>query len=136
MVNMHLFRIMEYAREHFPKDYTRVVAAAATFIDGDLAYQRERGFLLPEEGRATEEVHRERFVYIGRQEKQYFRPSASVFHVGGWAEHGFCHGRFFFLPADLREFHHAAFHCIGGELYVQRPHQGPDALLVRQQVGQ
>ena len=40
MVNMHLFRVMEYAREHFPKDYTRVVAAAATYIDGDLAYQR------------------------------------------------------------------------------------------------
>ena len=44
MVNMHLFRIMEYAREHFPKDYTRVVAAAATYIDGDLAYRRGGDF--------------------------------------------------------------------------------------------
>ena len=78
MVNMHLFRVMEYAREHFPKDYTRVVAAAATYIDGDLAYQRERGFLLPEEGNSDNnrnflhragQLHRERFVYIGRQEK-------------------------------------------------------------------
>ena len=65
------------------------------------------GISLPEEGngdnnrnflrtgRTTEEVHRERFVYIGRQEKQHFRPSASVFHVSGRAEHGFCHGHFF-----------------------------------------
>ena len=68
MVNMHLFRIMEYAREHFPKDYTRVVAAAATYIDGDLAYQRERGFLLPEEGNSD---NNRNFLHRAGQLKKY-----------------------------------------------------------------
>ena len=65
---MHLFRIMEYAREHFPKDYTRVVAAAATYIDGDLAYQRERGFLLPEEGNGD---NNRNFLHRAGQLKKY-----------------------------------------------------------------
>ena len=68
MVNMHLFRVMEYAREHFPKDYTRVVAAAATYIDGDLAYQRERGFLLPEEGNSD---NNRNFLHRAGQLKKY-----------------------------------------------------------------
>lgn len=68
VAHVHLFHLMEHARNRFPDAYPRVVEKAAAYVDSDLDYQRGRNFLLPEEGCA--ERNRD-FLHRAGQLKKY-----------------------------------------------------------------
>lgn len=68
IIDMHLFRIMDYVRIRYAQDYAHIVASSAAFLDAELVYQREKKFLLPEDGKP--EINRA-FLYRTGQLKKY-----------------------------------------------------------------
>lgn len=68
VIDMHLFRILEYAQSHFLPDYRNVAESAINFLDEELDYQRRCRFLLPEDGK--QEINRS-FLHRTGQLKKY-----------------------------------------------------------------
>lgn len=68
VINMHLYRVAAYVQRHFPKSSERILAAAMKYIDEEWDYQRQRGYVLPDDH--SEERNRN-FLYRAGQLKKY-----------------------------------------------------------------
>lgn len=76
-INMHLFRIMEFAKINFPGQ-SQVFAAAARYIDEDMTRQRSCSYLLPKD---DDKEHNRKFLYNAGMLKKFIESDLYILAV-------------------------------------------------------